>query len=221
MLTLLHRVFHKVDINLKNKKLLFREICIKVFRSQRPYPIVNDLNRPQLYPTIMFSLYKIHFNIIIPSIKRIESGLFPRHLLTKIVYAFLISSTFTTRLTISALKIQSFITLNKNCESFSHSPCNFLPVPRCSSFITPIQHFVPKHLQKLYNSLRMEYVQYPQKRMGTATVLCVLIFRSYCAQERKEFWSQQQNTLLEFNLFLILLRIYFRFFIFLPLKSLI
>ena len=94
----------------------------------------------------MFILSRIHFNIIIPSIQRTESGLFSRHLL-KILYAFLISSTFTTRLAISALQIHSFITLNRNCKSFIHSACNFLPVSRCSSFIKPIQHFVPKHLQ--------------------------------------------------------------------------
>jgi len=186
MLTLLHRAFHKIDINLKNKKLLFREICTNVFRNQQPYPILNELNRPLLYPTLIFILSRIHFNIIIPSIQRTESGLFPKHLL-KIFYAFLISSTFTKRLTIPALKIQSFITLNKNCKSFIHSPCNFLPVSRCSSFIKPIQNFVPKHLQKPYNFLRMGYVQCPYKRMGTATVLCVLIFRLYCAQEHKDF----------------------------------
>ena len=84
MLTLLHRAFHKVDINLKNKKLWFREICTNLFRSQRTYPILNDLNMPYLYFTLIFILSRIFFNIIIPSIQRTESDLVPRHLQTKI-----------------------------------------------------------------------------------------------------------------------------------------
>ena len=33
-------------INLKNKKLLFRDICTNIFRSQHPYLILNDLKKP-------------------------------------------------------------------------------------------------------------------------------------------------------------------------------
>jgi len=53
MLTVLHRAFHKVDINLKNKKLLFREKYTKVFINQWPYPILNDLTFRRLMSTIV------------------------------------------------------------------------------------------------------------------------------------------------------------------------